>query len=112
MKKPARQALMSWITPPPSCCWKNGPTCGRAESLCREQRFVRFEPGHRSAVAFYFALFLLFWFGYELATQPAHGDQVLRLGRVGFNVTPEPDHKIINRARISILVQVPDLLQN
>ncbi len=64
------------------------------------------------AILFVLALFLIFWFRYELVTQPAHGDQVLRFGRVGFDVAPEPDHKIINRARVRVFGQVPDFLQN
>ena len=37
---------------------------------------------------------------------------MLRLGRVHFQVSPQPHDEVIDRARVGVFVQVPDLLEN
>ena len=50
--------------------------------------------------------------GDKLIAKSADRNQVLRLGGIVFNVAAQADNEIINRARIGIFLQVPDLFQN
>src|SRR5579864_2008566 len=42
----------------------------------------------------------------------ANGKQVARLGGIVFDVTPQPNHEIVDGAGVGVLVQVPNFLEN
>ena len=45
----------------------------------------------------------------EAVSYAAHGQQMLRLARVFFEIAPEAHDEIINRPRIGVFVQSPDI---
>jgi hypothetical protein len=54
----------------------------------------------------------LLWLCHKLIAEPTNRQQVLWFGGIIFNIATQAHDEIIDRARIGIFLQVPDLLQN
>ena len=55
---------------------------------------------------------LLFRIRQKPVSHAAHRQQVPRLRGIVFNVAPQPHHKIVDGARVGVLVQAPDFFEN
>src|SRR5579872_1017677 len=51
-------------------------------------------------------------FRYEPISHATDSQQMFRLGRIVFNVTPQTHDEIIYRASVSVFMQSPDFFQN
>jgi hypothetical protein len=50
--------------------------------------------------------------GQESVTDTSNRDQVPGPSRIVLDVTPQPNDKIVDRARVCVFLQAPDFLQN
>src|SRR5262245_37558215 len=51
-------------------------------------------------------------FRHELVTQPTYRQHVARLGRLVLDISAQTYYEIIDRTRVGVLVQSPDLFQD